>query len=361
MEQFYLDLLSKQVNLFYDGFVSSRWLKQTLILSLGLNVVFVALLFHLAYRDSSSRLNFAYRPGRPETLEIALPQEFASASFETLIENLKDPKCRKHALSALVKGHDFDVERALGSPPQKRLSDEDYKAICRFAKEEQYPFTARGLYKRLPETGKIFCFTPEFIQLQTLFARTQLPIENEILITLVSEGEFETLATYFRKQQEGANYEEGRRRQLLLDYIHDGSRTAAYLLLLTDYDFALATLPDEETVDLLQLLNVKTAEALRYCKALLDSSRSPLCKEKASEIAGRFYRRPGEGVLRPQWRERHPKALPNDTHVIQPGESLWTISRKYRVSIEDLMKVNNLHSTTLQPGRLLKIPHSRGS
>ena len=43
-------------------------------------------------------------------------------------------------------------------------------------------------------------------------------------------------------------------------------------------------------------------------------------------------------------------------HTVQEGESLWKISRKYKVSVERLMEVNQLGSEKIQPGRVLKIP-----
>ncbi|MGP7816788.1 LysM peptidoglycan-binding domain-containing protein [Niallia sp. 01092] len=42
-------------------------------------------------------------------------------------------------------------------------------------------------------------------------------------------------------------------------------------------------------------------------------------------------------------------------HYIQNGDTLWSLSRKYGVSIEKLMKDNNLQSTILIEGRLLTV------
>jgi len=42
-------------------------------------------------------------------------------------------------------------------------------------------------------------------------------------------------------------------------------------------------------------------------------------------------------------------------HTIKPGDSLWNIARKYRVSVRNLMRWNGLKSNKLQPGKKLKI------
>ena len=44
------------------------------------------------------------------------------------------------------------------------------------------------------------------------------------------------------------------------------------------------------------------------------------------------------------------------TYVVVKGDSLYTIGKKYGVGVDELMKYNNLTSTTLQIGQVLKIP-----
>jgi LysM repeat protein len=43
------------------------------------------------------------------------------------------------------------------------------------------------------------------------------------------------------------------------------------------------------------------------------------------------------------------------THQVQPKEGLYTISRKYNVSVEELKEWNNLSSNDLQMGQQLII------
>lgn len=44
------------------------------------------------------------------------------------------------------------------------------------------------------------------------------------------------------------------------------------------------------------------------------------------------------------------------TYVVVKGDSLYTIGKKYGVGVDELMKYNNLTSTALQIGQVLKIP-----
>ena len=43
-------------------------------------------------------------------------------------------------------------------------------------------------------------------------------------------------------------------------------------------------------------------------------------------------------------------------YTVKRGDSLWKISRKYNVSIETIMNLNNLQDTIIYPGQKLKIP-----
>lgn len=46
----------------------------------------------------------------------------------------------------------------------------------------------------------------------------------------------------------------------------------------------------------------------------------------------------------------------NDIYIVQKGDSLYSISKKYNTTVDNLMKENNLKSTLLNIGDILKIP-----
>lgn len=47
-----------------------------------------------------------------------------------------------------------------------------------------------------------------------------------------------------------------------------------------------------------------------------------------------------------------------NTYTVKSGDSLWSIARKYDTSVSELQNLNNLSSTILQVGQVLKIPQS---
>ena len=46
----------------------------------------------------------------------------------------------------------------------------------------------------------------------------------------------------------------------------------------------------------------------------------------------------------------------DNTYVVMKGDSLYKIAKKYNVSIEELMKYNNLEGTLIYPDQILVIP-----
>lgn len=50
------------------------------------------------------------------------------------------------------------------------------------------------------------------------------------------------------------------------------------------------------------------------------------------------------------------KSSKSDTYTVQRGDTLWSISKKFNTSVNDLKKVNNLTSNSLYVGQTLKVP-----
>jgi membrane-bound lytic murein transglycosylase D len=49
----------------------------------------------------------------------------------------------------------------------------------------------------------------------------------------------------------------------------------------------------------------------------------------------------------------------NNSHIVQEGDTLWEISRKYEgLSVEKLKKLNNLAGNAIKPGQVLRLKES---
>ena len=51
-----------------------------------------------------------------------------------------------------------------------------------------------------------------------------------------------------------------------------------------------------------------------------------------------------------------PPGLMSNIYIVQKGDSLYSIARKYNTTIEELKSLNNLVSNTLQVGQILRVP-----
>ena len=51
----------------------------------------------------------------------------------------------------------------------------------------------------------------------------------------------------------------------------------------------------------------------------------------------------------------------SNTYTVKSGDSLWSIARKYNTTVSEIQKLNQLSSTLLQVGQVLKLPGSTSS
>lgn len=378
-------------------------LKQTLILSGVLNVIFLGIFFYFFIRENPFPIAFEYAPLNPPVEKLILPVEvigeLAPLSSQELQAKLNDDthvrdgyRIKDFALAILGFRDHLDVRRALG---KKNLSErrwkigskheltlypeleaDDFVVIQAFLKEEKWPETSYGLYLQIKKQGtsadpallQMFCQTPEFLAVEVLFGPTCLPIKKGTLLALLIETPWPLIDAFLQKQRAGCDLSEHARRQFLIQSLMAHSQTAAYLLLMTDFTFAVDQLENSQVIVLLDLISKKTTEAVRYLKEIINSLRPEEIRQQAvdrlkslgveskGEIAARPGPRPSIGELRPVFRDKPPASPPPGIHVIQAGESLWLIARKYQVSIEELKATNHLSSPTIQPGKTLKIP-----
>lgn len=413
-----------------------RWLTQALLISVAGNVILLGLLMHFVVKESPPRPYVEHKPAtvteqaQPIAMgqsnadlllrfkRLSMPQLIAKLSNTQLIENGYTQ--RDLALAALVAFHHFDLSRALighAQPTQQRtltlpvqegeslevvvypgLSEDQFQALLQFAQRERWPITAQGLFLLLGDPNfqneaslqEAFSMMPEFLAVELLFNRSEVPVEKKELITVLSQGSWKSLEAFAEQQRVVQDLSPARRQRFLLDYLENGSVVAAYLLLKTDAAFAAKKLDDGHVLMLLKLLEQKTPESEQFALAVLSGPRTdPVWKLAAH----RLYEYSGEpkpetnihhaALMRftpitpaEVTSEKHehvvaesgvasqakpitpPKRAGSFLYTVVEGDSLWKISRRFQVSIEAIKESNKLDTDFLVPGTTLKIPPS---
>lgn len=386
----------------------------TLICSGSLNIILIAVLFYVVVTESPPIPYFENKPAEKKEqlapfagdltnsqmvhrfLRMSTHQLKTKLHDKTLVEN--GFAIRDLALACLTSFHHFDLSRALqGLPPpeQKRtisygrhrdgtpatlvvfpgLSEKQFQAISDFAQTEKWPLTNQGLFLALrrgslldnTSLAEAFFLTQEFLAAETLFNRAEVPIEKNELLQILLEGTWKMLSEFTNQQKKMQDLSAARRQRFLLDYIQNGSNTAAYALLKTDGDFAVKKLDDQHILLLLKLIKKKNPEAEKFALALLISPRSDAVWKLA---ANRLYEFAGEPI--PEKFQHHaallrfgPKktiAVPEEKqqeqrlYTVQEGDSLWKIAKRLNSDVDAIRALNHLENDLLKPGTALKIP-----
>lgn len=334
----------------------------------------------------------------------------AALSFRELVALLTNRELveegytkRDLALSALVAFRHFNLEKALGTELlQKRtvliqagtvelypgLGEEQFEAIIRFAYKEKWPLTSKGLFEllqKMPSSREeslcqAFSLTSEFCALQLLFQKTEAPQTVLTLIDLATEGGWDLLCGFTKEQAQLLDLSLEKRRRFLLSSLAQRSKTAAKLLLQTDFEFVLKRLDDPGICDMIALLEESFEEANKFCAALLVSARSDSVRKSAAEklyalarlsltspvtvssAIAQFCPTHKEEVRKEVAPPSTPAPTPAPTvknvryHTVADGETLWKIARQYKVKVEDLVHINDIEQGRLYPGMTLQIP-----
>ena len=383
-----------------------RFLTLALIFSGALNIALIAAFAFCSFQKTSISqvLSWPTEKAR-EATHREIFTSMSRLSFRELVSFLTNRDLveegytkRDLAVAALVAFHHFNIEKALSAlPTQVRtltlssdqkvdifpgLTEDQFDAIVRFAYQEKWPLTSKGLFSLLQSqlTGRdesleqAFFLTSEFYALQLLFQKTDAPQEPPLLLALASEGSWDLLEKLAKEQSQILDFSIDRRRALLLSYLNLHSPTAASLLLQTDFLFAVKKLEDRTILDLLALLKKQTDPATQFCLELLRSPRSDAIWQAAAmtlyAYAGEMATAPidAKAVLArfsppsaPVNKPQPAPSSPSRFHIVKEGESLWKIARIYKVKLNELVQLNGLEKDSIFPGMTLKLPQGTGS
>lgn len=285
------------------------------------------------------------------------------------------------------------------------LVDEQFDAILSYAKTEKWPLTSKGLFFEVKRAGSnpdptlldAFYTTPEFHSVYTFLQKAGIPIERNTALALMAEGEWEPLREFCEQQRLAQDFSVDKRRAFLLSYLEKyHSKAAASLLLHSDLDYVTKRLDDNSLIAFLDFIKDKRVPFEKVAKEILVSPRGDEIRKIA---AGILYFTAAEPFPEnydhlTAVKRFCPEALPKPVlaaqpaiaqaktaieaiaevakevksvqaaskkrmHTIQEGDSLWKISRKYKVSVEEIKKINHMDTEKLRVGRELQIPDSK--
>ncbi len=345
----------------------SRILIHSLIISGTLNIALIAtfITFVLKERKGVFLPMAAQEVIKHTTLtNQEVLQNFLGMSYEHLVKELYDEthieegqrRCDL-AIAFLGAFHNFDVERAFsGYPVDKReltlqegkvitlypgLNEGRLQGVRNFARTEVWPLTPKGLFNEIqmreevPKSLKeVFDLTTEYFVIKRAFHRLPYSISDEMLFSLIISGSWNQVQKLASQIQSSPDGKISDFTVFLVPCIERDSKLAAYLLVLLEKEFALKKLDDSQMEKLLSLLTEKTPEV----EAFLSEVKNGLRSDQMQELAGK------------------PLENPPRRHIVQPGDSLWKISRDYGVKVEIIQEMNSLESENLKLGAELLLP-----
>jgi LysM repeat protein len=367
-----------------------------LVASAFLNIAFFSSAIYQYMRPAMPLEPFATKTALDQDAELVL-KNYLSLSFQELCQKLLlkteiEPglKRRDLALSVLANSYHVDLERALNRqhmgylplsfkdgtnlkviPIYRGLIDADFEVIHRFIKQEAYPLTAKGLFFKIkigikdPDLVNTFFLSEPFLKIFDALKVQDVAITQEMLLSILLKGDYQDIERYLGFIQKAPlNIEE-----FLTHFMGLGSELCASLVI-DRPQFSVKTLSDKQALNLLQMIASFPEKQKKMADELFSSFRSDQFKQEIIKM-GLAQALPKEEVRKtevnvivkkidlPSKKETvtvTKKEIIHKTYVVQEGDSLWKISRKFKVDIDKLKKANNLESENLKPGKTLIIP-----
>jgi LysM domain len=316
---------------------------------------------NLSYQDLVSKLNLKQMV-EPGLLKRDLALAILAHSYHVdLARALNKPHIQEQILSY----HEAGKQKALGIP--RGLTDVDFEIISQFLKQETWPLTARGLFMKLKLGVKdesllqAFFTSSEFSRLFDVAKLSFPQLKKEALLSVLLKGDVAEFEASEKSCLDGRFIIE----QFLTNYLNNGSAIAA-LYLIELPNFSIKNLSDKQALELIDLLHVNPEKQKVLALDLLSSFRGESFKneiekrgfikeQKESDFIAAEVKVKKEEKVQPK-SSNAPKLKPYKTYVVQEGDSLWKISRKFKVDVDVLKAHNRLESENLKPGKVLEIP-----
>lgn len=400
----------------------TRILTQALIISGTLNIGLLCTFFYYSLQDEKNILEkdlptHSVKQATQTNQDVF--KAYCALSFEDLLLRLSNAEHveegvtkRDLALAALTTVHHLNVEKALGGTPYEKhlmlyrlaegaqptavplylgLTHHQFEAIENYVREEKWPITAKGMFLHLkhasqnPDSSLLeaFYLTEPFDTIYQMLTKTGTNLSKEELVEVLTAGDPQSFELFGKNAQ----IDPDMKRSFLLKYALFGSKKAASLLLSSDAEFALKQIEDAPLIQLMEIASFDVPLITSFAKGVLKSLRPEPVRKKAASILYAHAKEPlpepydTSVALRrffPEYFEQKERAATIATkkevlpppvkamvtspsphfYVVQEGDSLWKIARRYKVGVEAIMKANGLDSEKLKPGRKLLIPES---
>jgi hypothetical protein len=372
----------------------ARFLTLALIFSGTLNISFLSAFIYSSGKEKRSVLSREILPlEKMHFTNEQILQSYSRASFSDLLSKLEDKDLveegytkRDLALACLSAFHHFFVEKALGGIPlQKRvlfvqgsvqitafagLQDEHFRALLQFARVEKFPYTPRGVFQLICQSLypyesallEAFYCTPEFHNLYSLVQKHDPFVQKPLLVSLLKEGSWDILHQFSENLSLSQSYTRETFQAFLTSYALDySSKIAADLLWRREREYVLKRLEDDQLISFLTLIQGQKDRAELLAKELLSGPRSDRVRKRAAEIlCVNLEETANKAPIEAQEDKSAAYVLISKKekvlHVVQTGENLWKIARKYGVSVDSIIRLNQLESDRLRVGKTLQIP-----
>ncbi|WP_100934542.1 LysM peptidoglycan-binding domain-containing protein [Candidatus Chlamydia corallus] len=352
----------------------TRWLWQVLILSLGLNMLFLLLFYSAIFRKDIYKLHLFSGPLiAKSSRKVYLSEDFlnklSQAPLDDLFSLLKD-ECyvygrpiRLWALSIAISSHHIDITPVLSKPLTytelqgsgvrwllPNIDNKEFPGIIDYLYRHKYPYTSRGLFLMIEKTvqeGWVdedclyhFCLTPEFLYLRTLLVGAEIRASSVAsLARMVIRCGAERFFEFCNEESRTTIISPTQRQKVLKSYLACEESLAALLLLVHDSDLVLHEFSDEDLQKVVRLMPKESPYSQNFLSRLQNSPR----REQACQAT-------------PTVDIRSVSEDQDEEYVIQDGDSLWLIARRFGIPVEKIIQKNGLTHNRLFPGKVLKLP-----